>query len=134
MTEYVPAFVKEDQAHWYHFFRAFKYKPGSVFEVYRLESVIQVGIQVWVPDSRWVKPKETGLYSKDVRTQRLPSGDTVMLFNGMPPLVQIGKSFVLPPWHDEDYALEFVRRCIQEIELHEVDEWIRLNGELKFDP
>ena len=32
------------------------------------------------------------------------------------------------------YALEFVRRCIHDLAIHEIDENIRYDGELIFDP
>lgn len=44
---------------------------------------------------------------------------------------------VLPPWDfvaDEGDALRRIRECIHSVELHESDEWLKLDGKMPFDP
>lgn len=37
-------------------------------------------------------------------------------------------------WSDPHYPFAFLRQCTQKTVLHEMDEWIRVDGQLLFDP
>jgi hypothetical protein len=47
----------------------------------------------------------------------------------------IAHQYSVPPFvTDEKSALAFLRVCTQKTVVHEMDEWIRVDGELLFDP
>lgn len=49
--------------------------------------------------------------------------------------VLIGQSFPLPPrLRDEEDLLHWLRSRLGQIELHERDEWLRVDGTMPFDP
>lgn len=90
---------------------ALKYKPGWTFAVAMNDAtgLPMLDIRMEVPDSRG-------------------SGRIVSVYNG---------AVIPPPFvreRNERRFWDFVRFEIRKLEEHEMDEWIRVNGELVFDP
>lgn len=47
---------------------------------------------------------------------------------------RIGIRQAIPPVRSEEQLLRWVRDALGRIELHERDEWLKLDGEMPFDP
>jgi hypothetical protein len=118
---------KENLKKWVQFFKNFSYKPNFAFAV---ESNIgldrlypKVRITMMVPDSRIPLPENEHVHALNVTGVRKNI-----------PLIPIMLDVSLGPYHSDEYALEFMRFNIREMEDHEIDEWIRFKGELVNDP
>lgn len=110
---------------WIEFFENFSYKPNWEFDLDARRlfecNEAHLTITMRVPDSRRPIPKETVL--DHIR------GTKVVI-----PLVPVTKVAILGNWYGEEEAKRLVRWHIQEVEMHEVDEWFKYKGELSFDP
>lgn len=109
---------RNDRARWQEFFETFTYKPNFRFDLdddpYS-KSTLRVRIQMMVPDSRENDPcRPDQLW---VRKQ-VPVSQTVSLGH----------------YWEDSYARGHIREILIKMEIHEVDEWFRVNGELVFDP
>lgn len=115
---------------WEKFFERVKYKPNFKIEYVReidfdREKVI---LTMRVPDSR------------DPRNWEDQPGGA---FNISPfgpddprriPLIPVTATFMLEAYHGESYAKSWLRSALRQLEDHELDEWLRLDGELMNDP
>jgi len=101
--------AKFEPKSWDEFFSRFTYKEGWTFEFeYFIDyNEYRLIIQAMFPDSRNPNRK-----------------------------VPVRNTSRLPDFRADDLELmiRFVRSRIQDLEIHESDEWIRLNGELVCDP
>lgn len=113
----------QDHLKWEQFFKDFSYKPNWEFD-YQYQPDFddqKVFITMRVPDSRRPLPEPTPL-------------DNLMGKRTVIPAVPINKTVMLGPFHGEAYAKDYIRHHIIDMEIHEVDEWFRYQGELVFDP
>lgn len=92
---------------WELFFDGFGFKPNFLFEyVYEIDfDVEKLHITMRVPNSR--DPEK---------------------------MTSVGSTHILGRWQGEVYARDWIRWAIRQLENHEIDEWLRFNGELVFDP
>lgn len=52
----------------------------------------------------------------------------------IPRPIKIVHRTLIPPGVDEKYRIAFVRQCVQKMEIHESDEWLKLDGKMIYDP
>lgn len=111
----------KDYYKWEEFFRNLNYKPNWDFDLQRFVeySEARVIMTMRVPDSR--KPVPQSEFNLMGQRQVIP-------------LVPITKTVLLGPFHGEEYAKDYIRFHIRDMEDHEIDEWFRYKGELVFDP
>lgn len=110
---------------WEEFFENFSYKPNFEFD-YKYEKY---------EVNEWLKYKV--IITMRVPDSRRPLPDPETLVNGIRqviPLVPITNTVLLYKWPDEKEALSRMRWEIRTMEDHEIDEWLKYNGELPFDP
>lgn len=108
---------------WEEFFSKIRYKP-NVTVVYDNRIHFEresITITMYVPDSR------------DLRNLLENQTPTYGLARHIP-LVPITASYVLDHWINEEYAKHYIRDLLRRMEDHEIDEWLRYNGELINDP
>lgn len=102
--------AKEDMKKWVMWFKEFTYKPNFSY-------ILETGL-----GTPFGLPKVTLMLKvPNARTERHEE-------------ITISKVVVLDHFYSEQYALEYVHMQLQELELHELDEWFRHKGELVFDP
>ena len=110
--------------------RDFRYKADWGFEVKRTSVGPWLDIQVLVPDSR--RPARAPDYTITESYDRF--GGLQVQRND---LISIKGSYAIPRYINTVHELRFwewLRGCIKDVELHEMDEWFRVRGELMFDP
>lgn len=95
---------------WKEFFENFAYKPNWRFDLEDWGHELRLRIQMRVPNSR------------------------VSDESGVHPPTLVSKAVLLDSWMGEEYAKNYTRAVIQNMENHEIDEWFRYKGELPFDP
>lgn len=114
--------------------RRFRYKPGWVIEVRRTpeRGGPSLAIQFHAEDSRWPRrPERKHAFGDDLRSVRIrPYTDE--------DLIPITGEWTAPRYicegRDEKKFWDFLHYCLREMELHELDEWFRVDGRLPFDP
>lgn len=116
--------IKDDvvATSWKEFFEYFSYKPNWEF-IYtgdRYVGAHSVLMKMHVPDSRRPIPGPEPFWTTGRRQ--------------VVPLIPITKTIMLDRWVSEDYAKDYIRWHILDMEIHEVDEWFKYKGELSFDP
>lgn len=110
-----------DHLKWEQFFKDFSYKPNWEFDyIHEVDWDIQkVVITMRVPDSR--RPVPEAEFDVMGRRQVIP-------------MVPVSKTVILGRFAGEQYAKDYIRHHIIDMEIHEVEEWFRYKGELVFDP
>ena len=104
----------QDAKNWRELLENFRYMPNFKLEyiggeMHRIKFVMKVQDSRWAPDP--ARPH---------------------IFN--PPVIPISATIAMGSFIAEKYAIRRLRDVLQELALHEVDEWFRVNGELIFDP
>lgn len=93
---------------WEDFIKRVTYKPG-----WKIGYVYEIGLD----EHRIV----VDMHTQDSTTEEFK-------------LVRVAQWAILPDWMNEGHAGVFVRDMIQKLEMHELDEWFKVDGELVNDP
>lgn len=109
----------------------FTYKPGWHFELSRRPELGQIMLQIAfsAPDSRI-----TDVYGRYGRLDPCRACGSPHPMREIP----ISGQFPLDPFaalsRNENLFFDWLHQMVRDVEKHELDEWFRVDGELRFDP
>ena len=101
--------AKENLKLWIRFFKDFRYKPNFKFEI--------------MPDLFMDLPK-VKITMSVFNSRKWPVQERIEIYQFV----------TLDHYASDEYAREYMRWQLQEMEMHELEEWFRHKGEWCFDP
>lgn len=117
----------------------FSYKPNVTFDLTLDDDRLIFHTEMWVENSReQIRPWELKL-QQDYWEFPFSMARTLLMepdrhLSPERPVIRVAGTKIVPDLEDEDALWQWLRLTLRELEMHELDEWFKVDGELLWDP